>query len=71
MQYGVNDISITQTREVTGTNANGQPEQQIQITYNVAKHGPFMHAFPKATFDPTQVKAEIMAFAQKLGQLSY
>jgi hypothetical protein len=67
--YTAADVKVVSSKHVQGYNHAGQAEQQVQVTYMVGTHGPFMENFPAAGFDPNTAKQKMIDFAIKIGQL--
>jgi hypothetical protein len=63
-------VSITRINEVQRVDANGKPQPMISVTWKAGDHGPFVHEFPRAGFNPQAAKNELAQFAAGLSQLS-
>ena len=67
---GNDDYKIMVTKVAQGSAADhfGKIEPTIIVSYTVGSHGPFTEVYPKATYDPAQMKRDLQAAADKIRQ---
>lgn len=63
------DVKIIKFTQTGGLDAQGRPVQQIEVTFSVGTHGPFMERFPKEELTSTVIMAKLNAFARELQML--
>lgn len=63
-------LKVIKLLQVNGANAQGQAEQQIQVTYTIGQHGPFTRNYPAQGFNAAAVQSDIAAFQAQVAQLA-